>query len=257
MFKFKKKFLTYFAISISLIFFLFLLSPSLRNAYLNALRQPLSILALIKRETRGLIFFHRNLTENQRLNKEMDLLRTKLASSNEVYLENTRLKSLLSLKQQASYKVIAAKVIARSSDSWSSMVVIDKGSSQGIKRGMPVITYLGLAGRVQETTGLTSKIMLISDPNLGVSGIAQRSRQEGLVSGTLGQYLIMKYLPQGSDIRPLDAIITSGLTPAYPKGLLIGEVIDINNDLSGLSHYAIIKPAVNLSNIEEVLVILE
>lgn len=257
MFKFKKRFLTYFAITGVFILFLLFLSPPLRNTCLNTLRHPLSILALLKRETLGLIFFHHNLTENERLNKEMDSLRAKLVSLNEVYLENSRLKNLLSLKQQSAYRVIAARVIARSSDSWSSVVIINKGSSQGIKRGMPVITYLGLAGRVSETTAGTSKIMLINDPGLGVSCVVQRSRQEGLVSGTLGHFLIMKYLPEESDIMPSDAIITSGLTAAYPKGLLIGEVIDINKDLSGLSRYAIIKPAVNLSNIEEVLVILE
>jgi len=68
--------------------------------------------------------------------------------------------------------------------------------------------------------------------------------------------LIMKYLPKDSDIKASDIIITSGLTDNYPKGLLIGRVISIGEEFSGLSRYAIVKPAVDLSNIEEVLIII-
>ncbi len=83
----------------------------------------------------------------------------------------------------------------------------------------------------------------------------QRSRQEGLISGTLGNYLIMRYLPEDVDAKPGDIIITSGLNVMYPKGLLIGTVSEINKEFSGLSRYAIVKPAVKLSGIEEVLII--
>jgi rod shape-determining protein MreC len=67
----------------------------------------------------------------------------------------------------------------------------------------------------------------------------------------------MKYLPEDADIKLQDTIVTSGLNNNYPKGLFIGSVIDIGKDFSGLSRYAVIKPAVNLSNIEEVLVIVQ
>jgi rod shape-determining protein MreC len=98
--------------------------------------------------------------------------------------------------------------------------------------------------------------MLISDPNLGVSALVQRSRQEGLVSGTLGTYLTMRYLPKDADIKIQDVIVSSGLNEVYPKGLLIGTVIDIGKEFSGLSRFATIKPAIDLSNIEEVLIII-
>jgi len=76
------------------------------------------------------------------------------------------------------------------------------------------------------------------------------------VSGTLGRSLIMKYLPKDADIRVNDVVITSGLTDAYPQGLLIGSVINIREEFSGLSRYCYINPAVNLSSIEEVLIII-
>lgn len=231
------------------------LIPALRIPIINNLKYPLNFLTLIRREAGGIIFYHRNLIENQRLKKEINLLRQRLNTTEEIRLENRRLENLLFLKQKASYKVIAARVIARAPDNWSSVAIIDKGRFHGIKPGLAVVTYLGLVGRVIETATSTSKIMLINDPSLGVSGIVQRSRQEGLVSGTLGNSLIMRYLPRDSDICVSDVIITSGLTEAYPKGLFIGTVVAIGDEFSRLSRYAIIKPAVNLSNIEEILII--
>ena len=97
---------------------------------------------------------------------------------------------------------------------------------------------------------------MINDPSLGVSSIVQRSRQEGLVSGTLGANLIMRYLPEDADIIVNDLIVTSQLSQIYPKGLLVGKVVNIGRELSGLNRYAIVKPAVDCSAIEEVLVII-
>lgn len=256
MFKFKNKSLIYVAIFVCLLVLLSILNPHFRTPVLSTLKYPLNLLTLIRRETRGIIFYHRHLIQNERLKKEIDLLRQKLATTNEAYLENIRLKKLLSLKQKSHLKVIAARVIGRSVDSWSSVIIIDNGSYDGIKRGMTVISYLGLVGCVVETNPATSKVMLINDPGFSVSAVVSRSRQGGLVSGTLGNSLIMKYLPKEADIEISDVIITSGLTDAYPKGLLIGTVVDIGEEFSGLSRYCLIKPAVELSNIEEVLVII-
>lgn len=256
MFKLKKKTLIYATAFVFLLVLLSSLVPALRIPIYDTLSYPLRLLTLVRREAEGLIFYHRNFIQNERLRKETELLKRKLNAANEAYLENRRLNSLLFFKQKSPYKVIAAKVIGRSADSWSSVIIIDKGGRQGIKCGFAAVTYLGLAGRVIETTNFTSKIMLINDPAFSVSAVVQRSRQEGLVSGTLGSSLAMRYLPKESDIRPTDTIITSGLTDAYPKGLLIGTVVNIDEEFSGLSRYAIVKPAVNLSSIEEVLIII-
>lgn len=253
--KFKKKSSIYFAVSVIFLLVLASLIPHSRAPLLNVLKVPLNILTSIRREVRGIIFYHRNLIQNERLKKEIDLLRQKLNNVEEILLENTRLENLLSLKQNSVYKVISARVIGRSPDNWSSVIIIDKGRHNGIKEGMVARGYLGLVGRVIEVSASASKIMLINDPNFRVSGLVQRSRQEGLVSGTLGNFLVMRYLPKEADIKVLDIVITSGLTALYPKGLLIGTATEIGEEFSGLSRYAIIKPAVELSNIEEVLII--
>jgi rod shape-determining protein MreC len=230
--------------------------PPFRPAVLVVLKQPLRLFTFIRRETGALIFFHRNFTQNERLRKENDSLKSLLNAGEEVSLENARLKELLSLKEDAlTQKTIAAFVIGRSIDSWGSSIIIDKGRSSGIRRGMPVVSPLGLVGRVAEAFELTSKILLVNDPNLAVSAVDQRSRQEGLVTGTLGSRLIMRYLPQESDIQVDDVILTSGLNETFPKGLLIGKVIEVGREYSGLSSYAVVKPSVHLYGIEEVLVV--
>lgn len=256
MLKFRKKDLFKLIGQVILLVFLASLIPALRPPFISIAKYPFKLLMLIKREIGGILFYHHHLAENERLNKDIDLLRYKLNKFDEVSLENNRLNQLLSLKQKSPYKLIAAKVIGHCADNWSSVIIIDKGESSGLKRGFVVINYLGLVGRISETAEYTCKIILVNDPNFGVSAIVQRSRQEGLVTGTLGDTLIMKYLPLDSDIKVSDIIVTSGLTESYPKGLLIGAVTDLGQEFSGLSRYAIIKTAVNLASLEEVLIII-
>lgn len=256
MFKFKKKNLVLAAAFVSFLLLLSGVIPALRTPVFEIVQYPFSLFTSAIDEVEGIIFYHRNFVENRRLRERLDFLGQKINNGNEINLENRRLKSLLSFKLKSPYKVVPARVIGRSADNWSSIVIVDKGSSCGIRRGLVAINYLGLVGRVIEAGDSMSKIMLINDPNLGVSAIVQRSRQEGLVSGTLGRSLIMKYLPKDADIQPSDIVVTSGLTEIYPKGLLIGSVVDIGEEFSGLSRYAIVKPAVNLSSIEEVLIII-
>lgn len=255
MVKIKNKLLIYLALFIALVLAVSLFITPLKKAAVGILKTPFSFAAFVRREITGIIFYHRNFVENEKLKQQINRLKYKINSLNEAAIENERLAGLLSLKQQAPYKAIASRVIGRSADNWSSTVIIDKGENSGISRGLAVSGHLGLAGRVIEVTRNTSKVLLINDPGMAVSAVVQRSRQEGLVSGSLGNYLVMKYLPKDADIAPSDLILTSGLTGIYPKGLLIGTVISVGEEFSGLSRYAIIKPVVNPGSIEEVLVI--
>jgi rod shape-determining protein MreC len=255
--KLTKRNLSYLAASLAVLLLLSTVSPSVRRPLTDVLEVPLKLFSWVWREAGALLFFHHNFSQNEKLTRENGFLRSKINSANETYLENQRLKELLSFKQKSAFKVVACRVIGRSVDNWSSVVIVDKGESSGIKKGMPVVNSLGLVGRVVESGSATSKIMLINDPNLNVSAIVQRSRQEGLITGTLGNAMIMKYLPADAEIAVSDIVITSGLSSNYPKGILIGTVASIGTEFSGLSRYALIKPAVSLSNLEEVLVVVQ
>ncbi|MCX5699350.1 MAG: rod shape-determining protein MreC [Candidatus Omnitrophica bacterium] len=227
-----------------------------KNPAQKIFKPHLSFIGLVKRELSGFIFYHRNMIQAERLQNDIDLLRWRLFDLRELSQENTRLKNLFNFKQKSSLRLVAARVIGRSLDSWSSSVIIDKGRYNGIKSGMGVISPQGLVGSIVESTDNTSKVLLINDPNQGISCIVQRSRQEGLVSGILGTNLIMRYLPDEAQIIVGDIIITSELSQIYPKGLLLGRVVDIGREFSGLNRYALVKPAVDLTNIEEVLVVI-
>lgn len=256
MLKLPKKSVKYFLLVFCLLIFISRCTTALKNPLQKTLRPQLSLISLARREIRGLIFYHRNYLENERLHKQVSFLSSKLVDLSEATRENSRLKNILSFKQRSPLRLIAARVIGRSPDNWSSSILVDKGRYSGIRPGMVVISYAGLVGRVVEASDSMSRILLINDPGLGVSALDQRSRQEGLVNGTLGANLIMRYLPEDADIEVNDKIITSDLSRIYPKGLAIGDVISIGREFSGLNRYAIIKPAASLSAIEEVLIII-
>lgn len=222
----------------------------------NTFKPHLSFFGLIKREFLGLVFYHRNMLLAQKLQQDLGFLRARLFDLREINLENARLRGLLNFKQKSPWRLVAARVVARSPDSWSSSVILDKGRYNGIKPGMVVISPAGLVGTVIESAQDSAKVLLVNDPNQGVSSIIQRSRQEGLVSGTLGTNLIMRYLPDDADIAVGDLVVTSELSQLYPKGILVGRVVNLGKEFSGLNRYALVKPAVDLANIEEVLVII-
>ncbi len=239
-----------------LLLFLASFTRPLRSQSLNILKYPLQWSTFFADEVKAILHYKKSYIENALLRRDLDLLINRLNATEEIRQENRRLQELLEFSEKTDYKVVAARVIGGGSDNLSSAILIDKGLSSGIKKGAVVISYLGLVGRITESSRTTSRAMLINDIGLSVSSIDQRSRQEGLVSGTLGNNLIMRYLPKEADVKVADIIVTSGLTPFYPKGLIIGEVTEVGDDFSGLSSFAIIKPAVNLSSIEEVLVII-
>jgi rod shape-determining protein MreC len=231
--------------------------PFFRPCVMAILRGPLYLCDLLGREISGIVFYHRNYIERDTLKRRIDYLNNRLAAVAETSIENTRLTNLLSFKQQLPYNVIAGRVIGRDPSNWSSTVIINKGRSSGIRKGAAAVTFLGLAGRVMDVQETTSTVTLINDPSVSVSARVQRSRQEGLACGSLGGTLLLKLLPKDCDVIVGDTVVTSGLTSVYPKGLLVGSVSAIARDFSGLSMYAVIKPSVELANLEEILVIVE
>ena len=182
-------------------------------------------------------------------------LEKELAELNEVLLENERLHSLLGLKQTLKKSSIAALVIGRDPNNWSSVVFIDKGKNDGIVKDMVAISTKGLVGRIRELGKTMAKVMLINDIDSKVGAIVQRSREQGLLIGTPEGNCKLIYLSLDSDINKGDEVLTSGIGGTYPKGVLIGEVIEVAKEKARLYKYAIVKPSSELSKLEEVLCI--
>lgn len=180
--------------------------------------------------------------------------------NNELQDENDRLRAFLGeYEARADMKPILARVSASETGNWFSTFTIDKGSKHGIKVNNAVITSDGLIGRVYEVFSTTSKVITIIDNDSGIAGIIESSRDQGVVQGALaseGTALCrMQYLPLSSVPRPGDAVVTSGVGLAFPKGLLIGTVRESTRSLDSNKHYIVIEPAADFQHIEEVLVL--
>lgn len=227
----------------------------LRSPALAVLAFPLKIGTWVTEEFGAFIFYHRNYGENVRLRVDNGILKNKIVTLHELYLENTRLKNLLAFKQESPYTVLAARVIGRDPSNWTSVIIVDKGSKSGVKNNLLVITPAGVAGKTIEVGPFTSKVALINDPRVNIPALVQRSRQDGLICGSLRANLVMRYLPYAADIKDGDSVVTSGLDDFYPKGVLLGTVVGFMKDTTGLSRDALVEPAVDVSRLEEVLVV--
>ena len=200
-------------------------------------------------------------SDNKTLKAENERLLQQTAQLQEVLAENARLKAVLDYKKTIpQFQVVVASVIARDMAAWSSTVMIDRGSSDGIAKGMPVVTSRGLIGNVIQVFPYSAKVLLVTDANSSVGALVQRpeSRVAGIVKGADAPALAprMVNLARDADVIKGDKIITSGLGGIYPKGLPIGEVTDVVNEEGGLLKYAVVKPAVDFDRLEEVQILL-
>jgi len=195
------------------------------------------------------------LAENKKLKAKVKILEARLAHLEEISLENKRLRKLLDFQERLDYESIAARVIGKDPSNWEEMIYIDAGSEDGIKEGAGVAADRGVVGKVVEIGNTISKVVLLNDPDFKLGSVVQRSREKGLVSGTLSRVCRMIYIPIDADVKIGDKVISSGSYEGFPDGLLIGEIIDIFEDRGGLYQSAIIEPSVDLDRLEEVLCI--
>lgn len=230
-------------------------SSDFRIKTLDIFRTPLKIISGSVYALRDVAGFREILQENKLLRENISNLEKELLNFQEAKLENERLKKLLDFKESEKRRFLPALVIAKDPSGLSDAVIIDRGRKDRIEKGMIAISGSGVAGRVIETGWRISRVLLITDYNSVFSGVVERTRDEGAVSGNMRAGLIMKYLDIGCDVKKGDKIITSGLYGIFEKGILIGEVVSVEPDSSGLYINAIIKPEVDIRKLEEVLVV--
>ncbi len=218
---------------------------------------PMKIVLFPINEMKKLLTYHSTYNECKHLREEVAYLRERLIGLEEVLEENRRYKTLLNFQRSLVYSSLPANVIGRDPDEWTSLIIIDRGHNEGVKVGMPVVMPLGVVGKVVETGKHVSKVMLLIDSNFSVAAVDKRSRETGVVTGTLGGRCRMRYISQDADIQVNDKIVTSKISASFPEGLLIGEVISVIKSPSSPTLECLIEPAVPLSRLEEVLVILK
>ncbi len=216
---------------------------------------PLKVISFPFQEIKKILLYHYTFNQYQKLKKDYESLKARLIGFDEVLIENKRYEKLLEFKRNLIFSSVASNVIGRDPSNWNAVMVIDKGQRDGLQVGMPVVNPLGVVGKIAEVSARTSKVILLSDPSFSVAGIVQRSREGGLISGTLQGFCRMRYLSVGADIKAGDIVVTSLLSSSFPEGLLIGQVISVEESKSSPGVECLIQPAVSSSQFEEVLVI--
>lgn len=193
--------------------------------------------------------------ENRNLKKKINEFQAVIVSYQEGYQEAQRLKKLLSISDHDHHRFIAARVIGREQAALSRTVLINKGSFDGLKNGMPVIAYPGLIGRLADVSRDVSRVLLFIDENSNVDAIVQRNRTQGVISGAGSRGMILKYISKTQDVQKGDVVISSGMGGVFPKGWLIGQVIHVDRQDAGLFLKINVASFVDLSKLEEVLIL--
>jgi len=241
---------------ISIILLSRIFSTYQRIKILNIFSAPLKLISGTFYRLKDLAGVRELMDENKILKGNVDNLEEQILNLKEASLENERLRKLLTfVESKEQRKVIPAMVIAKDHLGLKDTIIIDKGKSHGVTKDMVVISGGALVGRVRECGWGISRVLLITDRDSVVSGIVHRTRDEGIVTGNLHSNLLMKYLELNSDIEEGDKVITSGFGAIFDKGIFIGEVESVKKDTSSLYLNAIIRPEVDMRQLEEVLVI--
>jgi rod shape-determining protein MreC len=149
----------------------------------------------------------------------------------------------------------AATVIGRDPSPFLRYIIIDKGSNQGLRRGMPVVTDQGLVGRVDAVIGSAARVQLITDPTSAVNVRLDKADREAVLTGTLSGDLALDLVPQDVSLQLGDVVLTSGLGGSYPPDLIIGQVATVRRRDSDLFQQAFIQPVVDFAQLKIVLVI--
>lgn len=196
---------------------------------------------------------------NQDLQELADRLTVENVRLRDIEIEDANLRSLLNFRQSNPNFVmrggqIVGRVVGRDPN-FLKYLVIDLGSNQGIAAGMPVMSDVGLVGRIIEVNASSSKVLLITDPNSAVNVIVQGSRVLGVLQGVDGSNPVVNYLTQDAVISPGDIVLTSGLGESLPKGLVIGQILSVRRRDYEMFQQAEVRPTVNFGRLELVLVI--
>jgi rod shape-determining protein MreC len=196
--------------------------------------------------------------QNQELRERVSRLQLEQAGLLEDARQGQRLQALLGFKEHYIYSTVPAQVIGTSGTDQSRILTIDKGSKDGLKPDMAVITPDGIVGKLRDVFGHTSQVLVINDQTSGAGVLLESTRLRGVLRGNaLGQPQIINMLPD-ERVKPGERVITSGGDQIFPRGLPVGVVDQVVPDTSNPPYIDIvIKPAANLGHVEELLVITE
>ena len=233
------------------------------QSVLTPLRSGVNSMAEQAEKYYGYMFAYESLVaENAELKSQLAQMQDEARLADSVERENQRLRAQLALNTtHEDYKEVDAYIISRSSTDWTSTFTVNRGSDSGIAVDMCAITENGeVIGLVTEVGSNYAVIKTVLDSTLEISAIISESGYNGMVSGGyaqgMGHFLQMDYLPSSAIIKNKDQVVTSGST-VYPRGLILGHVVDADFDDTGVAKYAILRPAADFDVLEQVFILTE
>ena len=193
--------------------------------------------------------------ESRALHAQNLELNARLQVLEEMNTENNRLRKLLDFRQQVKMELVAARIMSRDLLAEHFTIRIDKGTNNGLKSGMAVITTEGVVGHIFRPEPFTSHVLLIKDRYSVVDGVVARSRARGIVEGKSQYQLALQHVEKSADVVKGDLIVTSGLDNIYPKGFPIATVENVENKPFAVALKVELKPLVDPDKVEEVFII--
>jgi rod shape-determining protein MreC len=195
--------------------------------------------------------------ENTNLRSEVAGLQAQIIELQEQAAQSATLAALVDFsREHPGNKYRAAAVIGRDPSPFLHYIIIDRGSNDGIRRGMPVVTEKGLVGRVDAVIGGAARVQLITDPSSAVAVKLRNAKTESILTGSISGNLGLQMLSQDANVQPDDLVFTSGLGGGFPADLLIGQVQTVHKRESDLFQDATVQPVADFSDLGIVLVIL-
>ncbi len=193
--------------------------------------------------------------ENRRLRGELDRLVADQQKYRGIFFENRRLREILALREKEKRYVATARIISRGQDPWSNMIVIEKGSRDGITKDMAAVTSAGLVGKVSSVSDTYAYVLLVSDINFSASVKIQESRREAILSGTGGRRCILKYIPYEEEIKVGEVVVTSGFDDLFPQEVPVGYISRVAKKGASIFQEIEVVPFQDLTKLDEVVIV--
>jgi len=193
---------------------------------------------------------------NTDLEAELSRMQAEIIQLKQQLSETQVLSALVDFARvQPENRYLAATVIGRDPSPFVQYVIINRGSDDGLRRGMPVVTQQGLVGRIAAVTSGAARVQLITDPAASINVRLEPSRAPAVVLGNISGEISLEMIPQSAEVQAGDLILTSGLGGNYPSNILIGQVTGVRKIETDLFQNASIQPIVDFNKLEIVLII--
>lgn len=193
---------------------------------------------------------------NSEMEVEVSRMQTEIIVLKQQISETRVLSALVDFARvQPENRYLAASVIGRDPSPFLDYVIINRGSDDGLRRGMPVVTQQGLVGRIAAVTADAARVQLITDPASNINVKLEPSRAQAVIRGEVSGEISLAMIPQSAQVEIGDLILTSGLGGNYPTNILIGQVTGVRRRETDLFQSASVQPVVDFNQLEIVLII--